>query len=91
MRTRLVWTIKSSGIVKCRLVIRGDLDSRDFDYIETEAPTATQAGTRAFQATCAMFNFVPRSTDIKSAFTQSDDLDLSDPNKVIFAQYPKGW
>lgn len=81
--TRWVITDKSDGQKRARLVARGFEEDNE---IQSDSPTVTKSVIKLFLALCVSFQWLVKSTDIKSAFLQGKDMD-----RDLYIQPPKGF
>ena len=81
--TRWVITEKSSGEKRARLVARGFEEETS---IQSDSPTVTKTVIKLFMALCVSFQWIIKSTDIKSAFLQGKDMD-----RELYVQPPAGF
>ncbi|XP_035684716.1 uncharacterized protein LOC118421507 [Branchiostoma floridae] len=81
--TRWVDTMKPDGTRKSRLVARG---FEEQDPVQSDSPTISKSVLRIFMVLCAMYGWVVKTMDIKSAFLQGETL-----TREVFVQPPRGY
>ena len=81
--TRWLITTKDSGDIKARLVARGFEEECDQ---QTDSPTVSKSVIRVFMAICVTLGWLIKTTDIKSAFLQGQDMD-----RDVYIQPPRGF
>ena len=81
--TRWVDKIKDSGEHKSRLVARGFEERVE---VQSDSPTISRAVIRIFITICATYDWGIRTTDIKSAFLQGQEI-----TRDVYVKPPSGY
>ena len=69
--SRWVFSIKSTGLKKARLVAQGHTQQEGIDYTETFAPVVRYSFVRAFLALSACLRLTIHQIDVDTAFLNS--------------------
>jgi len=79
--TQLLFSIKSDGTFKCRIVVRGDLTTKGKHYLETKSSMASIEAVRMLASFAAGEQWPMYGTDFSQAYTNADEL-----NEYLFCE-----